>query len=186
MRGKVSDRKARLFAVACCRRLELEIPDQRSWDAVHVAEWFADGNGTLEDLDAARRDAEASLPASCAAAVHVTMRDAWDGGLKTLDCIYYLGWEANEEGTESEGQVALIHEIFGNPFRTVTMDPRWRTSQVLAMAEHVYSERAYESMSPLAEALERAGCTNELLDHCRMPAPHVRGCWALDLILGKT
>lgn len=38
----------------------------------------------------------------------------------------------------------------------------------------------------LADALEEAGCTEEaLLRHMRSPGPHVRGCWAVDLILGK-
>ena len=39
----------------------------------------------------------------------------------------------------------------------------------------------------LADALEEAGGTKEaILDHLRAPGPHVRGCWALDLILGKS
>src|SRR4051794_33613993 len=48
--GRAGERKLRLFAVACCRRLEIWLPDQRSWDAVHVAEWCADGNGSEQDL----------------------------------------------------------------------------------------------------------------------------------------
>ena len=38
----------------------------------------------------------------------------------------------------------------------------------------------------LADALEDAGCDNaDLLDHCRRPGEHVRGCWVVDALLGK-
>jgi len=38
----------------------------------------------------------------------------------------------------------------------------------------------------LADALEEAGCADpELLGHLRSRGPHFRGCWAVDLILGK-
>ena len=42
-------------------------------------------------------------------------------------------------------------------------------------------------LAVLADALEDAGCTDaDLLGHLRGPGPHVRGCWAVDLILAKT
>jgi hypothetical protein len=94
-----------------------------------------------------------------------------------------------DEGCEAEAeiQVRLLREIFGNPFRPVTVDPAWRTSAVAAHATGVYDERAFDSMPILADALQDAGCTSEgLVNHLRDPhATHVRGCWALDLVLGK-
>ena len=80
-----------------------------------------------------------------------------------------------------------IREVFGNPFRPVTVHPAWRTSDVLLLAQGIYAERAFDRMPILADALQDAGCDNEdILAHLRdVNATHVRGCWALDLVLGK-
>jgi hypothetical protein len=83
-------------------------------------------------------------------------------------------------------QVLLIHDIFGNPFRPVEFDPEWRTSTVVSLAQQMYDEREFGPMPILADALQDAGCADEnILSHCRGPGPHVRGCWVVDLILGK-
>ena len=84
----------------------------------------------------------------------------------------------------------LIRDIFGNPFRpTPTIDPAWRTwndATIAKLAQRMYDSRDFAAMPILADALEEAGCTSgELLDHCRQPGEHVRGCWVVDLILGK-
>jgi hypothetical protein len=74
----------------------------------------------------------------------------------------------------------------GTPFRPVSVDPAWPTSTVIALAQGIYDQWAFDRMPILADALEEAGCTNaDILDHCRGPGPHVRGCWAVDLLLGK-
>jgi hypothetical protein len=189
VRDKASNRKLRLFAVACCRRLEVELLDQRSWDAVHVAEWYADGNGTEEDLLTARRGAEASFQTGQAAyaAVQATASRPWDAAVGVVEAIDYLGWEWYEEGEEREqGQAGLLREIFGNPFRPMVVGPAWRTPDVVPLAQSIYDERAFDRLPILGDALEEAGCTNtDILDHLRGPGPHVRGCWALDLVLAK-
>ena len=83
-------------------------------------------------------------------------------------------------------QLALLRAIFGNPFRPVAVDPAWPTSDVVALAKGIYEERAFDRMPILADALQDAGCDNEdILSHCRGPGPHVRGCWVVDLVLGK-
>jgi hypothetical protein len=80
----------------------------------------------------------------------------------------------------------LITELFGNPFRPVPVDPNWLTSTVVALAVGIYGERAFDRMPILADALQDAGCDSaEVLDHCRQPGEHVRGCWVIDLLLGK-
>lgn len=80
----------------------------------------------------------------------------------------------------------LVHEVFGNPFRPLTLDPRWRTQTVVALAAGIYEQRAFDRMPILADALEEAGCDNaEVLNHCRGDDPHVRGSWVVDLILAK-
>jgi hypothetical protein len=86
---------------------------------------------------------------------------------------------------EERHQCDLVRDIF-NPFHTTPFDPGWRTSVVAALANSVYDQRDFNTLPFLADALEEAGCIHEtVLSHCRSPGPHVRGCWALDLILGK-
>jgi hypothetical protein len=82
---------------------------------------------------------------------------------------------------------SLLHCIFGNPFRPVAFDPRWRTSDVTGLARAIYDDKAFERMPILADALMDAGCEDEqIISHCRGTGPHVRGCWVADLILEKT
>ncbi len=79
-----------------------------------------------------------------------------------------------------------FRDVAGNPFRPVAADPAWFTPTVLAIGTAIYDDRAFDRLPILADALEEAGCTSaDLLLHCRQPGDHVRGCWAVDLILGK-
>jgi len=67
---------------------------------------------------------------------------------------------------------------------------RWKqTNNFIApqIAQAIYDERDFDRLPILADALEDAGCDNtDLLNHCRQPGDHVRGCWAVDLVLGKS
>ena len=78
-------------------------------------------------------------------------------------------------------------ELFGNPFRPATFNRAWRTSDAMALATGIYDDRAYDRMPILADALQDAGCdSDDILSHLRDPhATHVRGCWVVDLVLGK-
>jgi hypothetical protein len=81
----------------------------------------------------------------------------------------------------------LLSDVFGNPFHPVSVDSSWLTSTVLALATGIYSEKAFDHLPILADALQDAGCDNDdVLNHLRGPGPHVRGCWALDLVLNKS
>jgi hypothetical protein len=81
----------------------------------------------------------------------------------------------------------LIHDTIGNPFRPLIFEPSWLTPTVLALGVIIYAERAFDRLPILADALEDAGCTDTtILDHLRGPGPHSRGCFALDLVLGKS
>jgi hypothetical protein len=88
---------------------------------------------------------------------------------------------------EERVQSALFRDIFGNPFRPTTLNPSWLTSTVLALAQQMYDSRDFSPMPILADALQDAGCDNEdILNHCRQPGEHTRGCFVVDLLLGKT
>jgi len=80
----------------------------------------------------------------------------------------------------------LLRDLFGNPFRMVSIPPAWRTASVTGLAQAIYFERRYEDLAILADALEDAGCANAaILSLCRQPRPHAKGWWLLDLLLGK-
>ena len=93
-------------------------------------------------------------------------------------------------------QAALLRDLFGNPFRVVSLNPvwllrgrgrPWERGPVAELAQTVYDQRAFEGLPVLADALEEAGCHDaDILNHCRGPGPHVRGCWVVDAILGKS
>jgi hypothetical protein len=88
---------------------------------------------------------------------------------------------------EQHKQATLVRDIFGNPFRPVAIDPAWLTPKAAALAQAIYADRRFADLPLLADALAEAGCTDaDILDHCRQPAEHVRGCWVVDLLLGKT
>jgi hypothetical protein len=87
-------------------------------------------------------------------------------------------------------QCAILRDIFGNPFLPLTPISRgvlaWNDATVRRIAEGIYEERAFDRLPILADALLDAGCDNDdLIQHCRSAGPHVRGCWAVDRILGK-
>ena len=80
----------------------------------------------------------------------------------------------------------LLRDIFGHPFRPVTFPPSWRTDTAVVLAQQMYDTREFSAMPILADALQDAGCDSaDILDHCRGQGPHVRGCWVVDLVLGK-
>jgi hypothetical protein len=92
-------------------------------------------------------------------------------------------------GMDDGALAALIREVLGNPFRPATVDPSWLSwndGTVVKIAQAAYDEHRFEDLPILADALEEAGCDDaDILSHCRGPGPHVRGCWVVDLLLGK-
>jgi hypothetical protein len=223
LRGRASDRKLRLFAVACCRRIWHLLADVRSRGAVELAERFAGGEAGREELDLAEEAAGAVAGEAEAAADKATSaaakEAAWaaiepaDAAWATLrtaiedaarDICKAAAWAAakaagaaataaQEEtagAAERKAQAALLRDLFGNPFRPFHVDPAclsWRDGTVLKMAQAIYDDRAFDRLPILADALEEAGCSDPiLLAHLRGPGPHVRGCFAVDALLGKS
>ncbi len=95
--------------------------------------------------------------------------------------------KSDDYTSERADQCALVRDIFENPFRpAVAFDLSWRTDTVRALASQMYESRDFSAMPILADALQDAGRDNaDVLNHCREPGPHVRGCWVVDLVLGK-
>jgi hypothetical protein len=97
------------------------------------------------------------------------------------------------EGAERKAQAALLRDVVGSPFRPLTLNTAWQAPTVLALAHAAYDNRILPDgtldrarLAVLADALEESGCTNaDILAHCRQPGEHVRGCWVVDLLLGK-
>jgi hypothetical protein len=90
-------------------------------------------------------------------------------------------------------QLDLLRDIIGNPFHPVSINLAWQTPTVLSLAQAAYDNRILPAgtleparLAVLADALEEAGCDNaDILNHLRQPGEHVRGCWVVDLVLGK-
>lgn len=198
LRGKTSDRKFRLLACANCRLLWRWISDKRSQEAVIVAERLADGLASEEERSIAHA-------ASFNAATLDEYEDPEDEivYLQSMSAAYahnavwdeaFVAAHANAPsvlpeltGLSVSLPLCLLRDIFGNPFRPVTMLSHWLTASITQLAQAIYDERAFDRLPILADALEEAGCDDkDVLSHCRKPGPHVRGCWVVDLILGKT
>jgi hypothetical protein len=196
-RGKARqalDRKLRLYAVAECRRIWLLMTHLESRRSVEAAEAYADRLITRKEMEAARegsapyiRDSNVTRAEYAAASVargamtlHWIVDLVRRAILEAQPPVYRAADELNSES------IGLIRCIFGNPFRPVTFDPRWRTSDVLGLARAIYDDRAFDRLPILADALMDAGCGDEqVLGHCRGDGPHVRGCWVVDLVLEK-
>jgi hypothetical protein len=216
LKGKASDRKLRLFACACCRRIWHLLHDKRSQKSLECSEQYADGQIDKEQLAQAGKNAqEAWWPKylrqrgrrqrervpdekrrfQCAAEA-VTFVASATG--RATEHFYRMRLAASgslnaelleQRSSSSQPRLYRCHflrDIFGNPFRPITLDPAWLTLTVKALAQKIYDDRTFDQMPALADELEKAGCANqEILSHCRGPAPHVRGCWVVDIILGK-
>lgn len=72
------------------------------------------------------------------------------------------------------------------PFR---LDPAWLSGggkSAVELARSIEEGGRFADLPMLAEALVRAGYRDHaVLDHCRSPGPHVRGCWVLDALLSR-
>jgi hypothetical protein len=193
-----SVRKIRLLTAACCRRLstflDADTQAARS-DLLGVMECRAE---QLDNwVDACTGDSETAQPyekidgcAEIETCYFMIPNVGIAGGLE-LAVMY-----AEEKGAKGEAaeQAALVRDIFGNPFRPAGLITGCRTPTTLSIAQAAYEDRGMPSgqivparLAVLADALEDAGCMDDaVLTHLRLPGPHVRGCWALDAILGLT
>jgi hypothetical protein len=199
------DRKRRLMACACLRRVFGSTLDHQLLTLVGAAEEYADGMVSSSELVALRKSVRKHFHAhdvsehekfqlqyhTTKAALMVSEKEFMNFKMALEQCQFAQGsldrslWDLSIEA-ERRAQRQIGREIFQNPYRPITFNSSWRTSTAVALAESIYTDRAFDRLPILADALEDAGCdAAELLAHFRGPELHVRGCWALDLVLGK-
>jgi hypothetical protein len=212
LEDKVSDRKLRLFACACVRRywhlLRWPVPKE----AVALAERYPEGQPIEADLEDLRQRAEMSAMTgpefdqlAYQAAWATLLNPAIEAARQAhefirLEAVREAAYEAvpfeNEErrnadasAVECYAQCDLLRELFGNPFRQVKVDPAWLSisgGAGAAILHAIDEDQRFEELPYLGDALLDAGCSDDnLLRHLRQPRGHVRGCWAVDLLMGR-
>jgi hypothetical protein len=192
LRDKASERKFRLFACAFGRAVR-DSQHQLGPSTVAVAERYADGLASDQELASEGRRWACSPEERGPVAP-----SAYDGAWETVDSLtrYERVWRHDPDSYSCipadavlKRSALLLRDIFGNPFRPVAINPAWLSwndGTVKKIAQAIYDERAFDRMPILGDALEEAGCTNsDILAHCRQSGEHVRGCWVVDLLLGK-
>jgi hypothetical protein len=198
LRGRISDRKLRLFVCAGCFLYSNHFWDESEWDALHLGERFADGfANTTELAKAFNTICENTLDerGTFSCALSAVMLDGHDAARRLCtDVIRLMSRSPTDPPrlallAEWRPLVTLLRDVSGNPFRHRDPSPNWLSwndGTVRKIAYGIYEDRAFDRMPILADALEDAGCdSDDILAHCRGPGPHVRGCWVVDLLLGK-
>ncbi len=184
LRDKASDRKLRLFACACCRLLWRHLTEDVGRARVEAVERRLERRTAVPP----RRYGSAPTPQhgdspalyTEVASIFAGCDDAFAAALVTSA----MAERADPVGAGRDAQVALMADIFGRPTRPI--DRRWRTPEVQARAQIIYDRRRFQELPDLADLIEASGLPpHNALDHFRSVGPHVRGCWALDLLLGK-
>ena len=197
-RKVATERKLRLFAVACVRRVEATIAWEDGRKAIEVAERYADQKASKEELRASQKAAirgtrvrsaryygphvpaaERRRRAALAGAIKASGK--WEKVPHAAECAVELCSRRSPHDAVSAGCSDASSAARFVPYR---VRAGWLTSTVLP-SRRVYESRDFSAMPILADALQDAGCDNDdVLNHCRGPGPHVRGCWVVDLVLG--
>jgi hypothetical protein len=220
-----TERKVRLFAVACCQRIPAVNSHAILAAVIDTVERFADRLATEEELreanrraggiaDSAGKSADAyesaegitgntvreweiqcagwatywaSLPGKLGTEIDRFPGPAADAvGLARAGSDYDHDRVEKDAKEERAVQADRFRDVFGNPFRPIDFSTSWRTDTAVSLARQMYDSRGFSAMPILADALQDAGCdSHEIIDHCRSPGPHVRGCWVVDGILAK-
>jgi hypothetical protein len=213
MRGRAGARKLRLFAVACARQLWGPASEGATAAALAAAEFLADGGGAGTRATLVRVPA-GEVAIDCSASDPVgpvwpagggSSRKRLDAGatppllrtvLEQVACgpadpmlPRWLLLHLDQAGLSLARQAELLRDMVRGPFRPIFFQPsrlRCNNGAAPKLAQAIYQERAFDRLPVLADAVEEAGCDDdEVLGHLRGPGPHTRGCWPLDLVLGK-
>lgn len=209
------DRKLRMFALACCRELWGTLADEPTRTALALVEHIADGDqrptqvGVIQlpvgqaviDCDASDlgpvgwlgppqgKGAEERFDMD---AVPLNLARFLEEAACARNVLWPSDWLVNRfefAGLPPYRQLDFFRDVVRCPAQPVHFQQAWLRSNgalVRRMAERMYAAEDFADLPILADALEDAGCTSsEILDHCREPRRHVRGCWVVDLLLGK-
>jgi hypothetical protein len=202
--GRLSERKARLFSVAACRRIWPLIRSRAYRNLVEAAEQYAEGLCDWDHL----RQAESLAYEEDGPQGHDAAR--WAATHTAGDCVVLWPYfdlqdvshphaanAAADPGQEYRAQAVLLRCLVGNPFRSrPPVAPsllEWHDRLLPRLARAVYEDRHLPEgtldslrLAVLADALEDAGYADgELVEHLRGPGPHVRGCHAVDSLLAS-
>jgi hypothetical protein len=196
---ETSQRKLALFACAVSRGFLTYLKDPRFSELIEATSKFfdeilstskysqilADADKAVADLYLKRamqqidgkRSKEEEIGFSLHRVMDLCIQDAIDG-------VRYLMWQ--EHGFSSVQLCTFLRDIVEDPFRPIHFQDSWRSPDVVSIAQTIYDEELFDRMPILADALMDANCHHErIIQHCKGDGPHVRGCWVLDLILGK-
>ncbi len=198
MRGRASDRKVALAAIHACRTLWNLCPLESLRTGLTICERYAEGRSSPSEVTRLlvvlvsrfqTFDFAASDPD------HRGKRDVVFAILSLVDAISGQAFGMEQDLSQraqwliphGTGHAHVIRDIFGNPFRPIVFSPAWRTDTAVSLAKGMYESRDFSAMPILADALQDAGCEQtDILNHCRDEKQvHVRGCWVVDLVLGK-
>lgn len=170
---KVSERKLRLFTCACCRQVWPVLTEEEPRNSIEAAEQYADGAITEDEL-----------------------RKAWNRPIANDFLIFFC---SGVDKCPPKTQAAILRDIT-DPFNRLTLyeevpsrwgghyvfGPEWLTWHdrlIPKLAREIYTERSFDKLEILADAVTEAGGPDELIAHLRSKGPHYRGCIALDALL---
>jgi hypothetical protein len=195
---KREQRRLRLLAVACARRMWLSVgehlQDEVFTQLLDVVERYADGTADRAEFIAIRKPFRKAVRDRSG-----KQKECLEVAMSVLDCLTHDAMEgmtaavanarevARSKAREGGAQCELIRCIFGHPARPIVLDPAWLTHNdgaAVKLARVIYDGRRWEELPLLADALEEAGCADPtILDHLRGPGLHARGCRTLDAVL---
>jgi hypothetical protein len=214
LQRKISERKLRLFAAGCCRQLWGSTPDEATRTALAIVEHLAEA-GILQTWRGSVRISAGEAVLNCGASeplgplsvldedgirkqvAHSAIPSFLVSILEDLACLRsnsllltrHLAF-LTSAGFPPVRQASLLRDIVRGPLLPIRFRASWKTwnsGVCFQIAQEIYKERLFDQLPILGDALEEAGCTDaDILNHCRQPGEHVRGCWILDLLLGKS
>ena len=212
IRGRASNRQLRHMMVEFVREITLELVHRKHPNPIlAILDLFATGSLHRREIDIEHLpfdkasqifimcgwpwrnfDGESVLYNDLVSAV-LWEFDFWlkyarvESSRRAISAILAATDENSHVRRRARAMCRAIRDIFGNPFRPVVADPTWLTPTAQSIAAAIYQDRTFDRLPILADALEEAGCTHAVvLLHCRTPGEHVRGCWVVDLVLGKS
>jgi hypothetical protein len=201
LKGPANNRRMRLFTLTAGRRLWEQIGHEACRSALDVAWRQAENLATDEEVAA---QFEALRPVYYQASAN----NSWELAkmINILGVLFTEPWSAamqlitpSSGGSsvplltpiETSACCGLLRDLFGQ-YRGIlpSIEPAllaWNRGAIPRIAQSIYDERAFDRLPILADALKEAGCTDaDILKHCRKPGEHIRGCWVVELLLGKT